>query len=157
MKPARLGPSLIVGQERPDLLARFTERLGGVMPVLLDRRREARRRRAVPIAIERRRTERRQLLAHATRERFAALGYRLVYSPGPEAAGGDDLAAPAFCGECERILDLELPLFVETPARVDLDVRHLIARGRVQHRVGLEAFLDSGRRLLACQVNAREI
>jgi hypothetical protein len=157
MNSAALLPCLIVAQERPDLLARFAERLSTVMPVVLDRRREVRRRRTAPIAIERRRTERRQLLTHPTRERFASRGYQLVYAPRVDADGLGDLGTPAFCGECERILDVEMPLFVATPARVDLDVRHIQARGRVDHRVAIEAFLDSGRRLLTCQINAREV
>ena len=75
MNSAALLPCLIVAQERPDLLARFAERLSTVMPVVLDRRREVRRRRTAPIAIEPGRADPVAIFAADWRWRADPLGF----------------------------------------------------------------------------------
>ena len=153
MTEGSLRPLLVVWPDRFALHERFARRLNGVIPVVLDRRQGPRRRVETAAASNRRRTERRRFATSEARERFRGMGYQLVYT----FPGGPDrdtvLFALAFCGECERLLQFEMPRFVETPASVGGTVRH----ERPAHLVELEALTASGRLLLACQVNASEV
>jgi len=156
MSQDRLRPLLIIWPGRFDVVERFARRLNEAIPVL-DRRFGQRRRDEAPVEPDRRRAERRQPLSPDAHARFRTLGYQLVYEPSMYQEAEGDVYAMAFCGECERILEFEMPRFVEAPARVKADVRHLLSGTGTRHRVDLEALTASGGRLLACRVDAREL
>lgn len=157
MTPGSLRPILIVWPGRHDLSERLAPRLAEVMQVVVDRRLGERRRAQDSVTADRRRLERRHPLTPEWRARFRTRGYQLVYSPPAFEASTGDVYALSFCGDCERLLDFEMPRFVETPARVEAEIHHIISGVAAQHVVELEALTASGRSLLACRVNAREI
>jgi hypothetical protein len=150
-----LRPLLIVSPDRAVVADWLAHRLQGIIPVILDRRRGDRRRQEGAAASDRRRTQRRRPPSSVGRERGRTLGYQLVYTlpdqPDPERV----LVALAYCGECETLLEFEMPRFVEVPARVEVNVLHEFSTSGVAHPVELEAFQASGRLLLACRLDAR--
>lgn len=153
-----LRPLLVVAPERGALAEWLAQRLEGLIPVVLDRRRGDRRRSdpaetAAPS--ERRRLDRRRPVSPLARDQFRSLGYQLVYTLLAEPDAERVQVALAYCGECETLLEFEMPRFVETPARVEVKVGHVYSGSGMAHPVELEAFLTSGRLLLACRLDAR--
>jgi hypothetical protein len=72
---------IIVRADRPDLYESLRGRLGPAHEVILDRRRDQRRRARQPVAVERRRGDRRQALTASEREVWLTSGYFVVFQP----------------------------------------------------------------------------
>jgi hypothetical protein len=150
-----LRPFVIVQPGAGELQSWLAERLAGKAVVFADRRRAERRQEELPGSPDRRQAERRRLLPPRFGGWRRDLGYQMLF-------GADAFRRPpvpdyafSFCGDCQRPLDFSMPRFVEPPARVDMQARHLLAGAEVRHVVDLEASLASGQTLLAASVDAR--
>jgi len=152
-----LQPLVIVRQDRQYLHDRLSHLLAEVALVVLDRRGWDRRQGDAPVEPDRRWMERRHLLRRRARDQFRTLGYLFLYPTREFQKPQVGDYTPAFCPDCERVLDFEMPRFVEPPSRVDLEVSHILSGPGVKHLIDLEAFVASGRPLVACQIRARDL
>ncbi len=151
---------VVVQPNQRDLYELLRQRLEGTaVTVLLDRRQRERRRGSAGQGMERRVGERR-------RRRSVAWLVPAGSPPPPQAdarpsspmaAATDRRSAPTVgsqpCPTCAAFVELEMPRFPQTPARLEIEVGHVASAGRVaEHYAEIAAFTVSGRLLLSQRV-----
>ena len=141
----------VVQADHADLHDRLRRRLSGIARVILDRRRNPRRRERAVVRADQRRADRRQ--GPLPTGRIAP--YRLVYQTDGLQVYEAQAHVPVLCPECNLLLSFEMPQAVQVPARVKLDIIHTPSSGEVQHFIDIQAATSSGRTLLACRVEAQ--
>jgi hypothetical protein len=132
----------------------------GFVSVLLDRRVAERRREGPDATPDRRVTDRRRPEA-----RYRVTSRREAYTV-LEARG----RVTADCPACQQPCEYEMPQFGDPPARLTVEIHHLVKRvtgtlrstttlaeAQVQHAAEIMAYSSTGRPVLSCVVHARTV
>lgn len=161
---------LILKPEQRELIEVLRARLeGSGVQVLIERRSRERRRGSLGPLMDRRVNDRRRQrpiallsvaapveLAAAAPARGAARAKPMP--PGASDREGSGREAPLThpCPTCASVVELELPRFPHPPARVEMEVAHVVGKDRdAQHYVEIAAFTVSGRMILSQRVPGR--
>jgi hypothetical protein len=148
---------VVAHRDRPDVAATL-ERTFARSPwvaVVVDRRRGERRQQPPPsAAVDRRLAGRRSSDSPPGAVQVYRLGHRGVGFEVYEAVGPQ----PVRCLTCSALVSVDMPRFVEPPARLQLRVLHETQPpNRPWHAVELESLSPTGRVLLASRVRARTL
>jgi hypothetical protein len=147
---------VVVRAEFPDAYARLmrTYAASPLIEVRLDRRQLERRQRTESVARERRQGDRRRIATGGATGRT----HRLIQRTEAYEIVEADSRARAQCPDCQGLVEFEMPRFGELPARVDLNVVHVLAAAqRAEHFVEIDALRATGRSMFACRLRARSV
>jgi hypothetical protein len=150
---------LVVKPEQRELFDILQPRLeGSGVEVLIERRSRERRRGSLGPPMDRRQNDRRRQRPVALLSEVAPVEVAAPAAVGPPGAASRPREAPLThpCPTCASEIELELPRFPHPPARVEMEVAHVVGSNPgVQHYVEIAAFTVSGRLILSQRVPGR--